>query len=355
MANHFIHNEQVSAEKKKKAKKKATGNRKSPAEKKGGSGNRLAWVHDRNVQALTGWFLLFFTIFLFAAFCSFFNTHAVDLTIADSNLFKTLHNGKISTEIGNRLGILGLYLSFLFIRYGFGIASFGFLFLFVLWSIYLIWRKTPLPLFKSFMGACLSIIWLSLLLGWLFGKNARTDWLGGNIGNTLSEHLVGVMGQIGFLLLLVFVAIVILVIFFGMTFSRHTAADEAPVDEKEETVHEGKNRFTDPKPEEREEPEEREKEHKASLITRILQRDANKGKTEKKPEESPFNGQLHIDHTYPPKTGTDAVGNAGTAPVEKAGLPVEEKPEPPPEATAPEVTPRPEETSKPEVATQAEV
>ena len=135
MANHFIHNEQVSAEKKKKAKKRgATGNKKAPAQKKGGSGNWLAWVHDRNVQALTGWFLLFFTIFLFAAFFSFFNTHAVDLTIADSNLFKTLHNGKISTEIGNRLGILGLYLSFLFIRYGFGIASFGFLFLFVLWK-----------------------------------------------------------------------------------------------------------------------------------------------------------------------------------------------------------------------------
>ncbi|MBR5664768.1 MAG: DNA translocase FtsK 4TM domain-containing protein, partial [Bacteroidales bacterium] len=213
----------IADKKKKKGKRKAAGKGQVSNGKTREKATATSWIHNRNVQVITGWFLLFFTIFLFVAFCSFFNTHAEDLTIANSNLFKTLHEGSASTEIGNKMGILGLYLSFLFIRYGFGIASFGFLFLFFLWSVYLIWEKSLLPLFKSFMGACLSIIWFSLLLGWAFGKNSRTDWLGGNIGNTLSEQLVTIMGQIGFLLLLIFIAIVILVIFFRMTFSRqHT-------------------------------------------------------------------------------------------------------------------------------------
>ncbi|MBP5395542.1 MAG: DNA translocase FtsK 4TM domain-containing protein, partial [Bacteroidales bacterium] len=306
MANHYIRNEQVGKGGKKQAAKSK--GRKSKSRKSGkpsSSGKSLDWIHNRNVQVIAGWFLLFFTIFLFAAFCSFFNTHAEDITLADSNLFKTLHNGKTSTGIGNRLGIFGLYFSFLFIRYGFGIASFGFLFLFALWSIYLIWERPILPLVKAFAGTCLCVIWFSLLMGGLFGKNSRTDWLGGNIGNTLSEKLIhDSIGHIGFLLLLIFLAIVILVIFFGMTFSRHIPSDEEDEDGEKTSQHpkgniqvrEVDNMVTKEEKGTDSDPEIGTKEKKISVITRILH-----PKKEGQPAENdPFNGPKRISHTYPP-------------------------------------------------------
>ncbi|MCR5191495.1 MAG: DNA translocase FtsK [Bacteroidales bacterium] len=306
MANHYIQNRQVIADKKKKkGKRKAAGKGQVSNGKTREKATATSWIHNRNVQVITGWFLLFFTIFLFVAFCSFFNTHAEDLTIANSNLFKTLHEGSASTEIGNKMGILGLYLSFLFIRYGFGIASFGFLFLFFLWSVYLIWEKSLLPLFKSFMGACLSIIWFSLLLGWAFGKNSRTDWLGGNIGNTLSEQLVTIMGQIGFLLLLIFIAIVILVIFFRMTFSRQHTSEE---NQEEETPDETTDEIIKPQ--------------KPGLAARVISRirekreKAREKALEKEPQD-PFKGPKHIDHTYPPKTEPAAPETPSTTPIEE--------------------------------------
>ena len=314
MANHFIRNEQVAATKKKSSGKgKAGKSKESPKRNKTHKSLSFEWIHNRNLQIIAGWFLLFFTLFLFAAFCSFFNTHSEDLTIADSNLFQTLRDGKARTGVSNRLGIFGLYFSFLFIRDGFGIASFGFLFLFALWSIYLIWKKKPLPLFKSFMGTCLSTVWLSLLLGWIFGNNSRTDWLGGNIGYTISEHLIhDYIGQIGFLLLLVFIAIVILVIFFGMTFSRQRQ-EETETAEEPQPKEQGKNTVED----------KTETEDEAGRITvtqrlaKIWQKKREKPETNDLPEENPFKGPKHIDHTYPPsepepetetETGTDSTG-----------------------------------------------
>ncbi|MBO4281876.1 MAG: DNA translocase FtsK 4TM domain-containing protein [Bacteroidales bacterium] len=247
MANQVIRNQQVGS-KKKKGKGKAGSPKKAPKENgKAKSGWSWEWIHNRNVQLLAGLYLIFFAIFLFCAFCSFFQTHTEDITTADRSFLTTLHNGKVTSVIGNRLGILGLYFSFLFIRFGFGIASFGFLFLFVLWGIYLIWHKSVLPLFKTFMGTCFSMIWLSLLFGWVFGNNSRTDWLGGDIGNTLSRFLIDTsIGSIGFLLLLLFMAIVILVIFFGLTFHLPAPKGKKPEKETEDTEDE----------EEKETPEE---------------------------------------------------------------------------------------------------
>ena len=315
MANHYIRNEQVAKTKTRKTKKKsgAPETKKTKRKKRDIQGG-FDWIHNRKLQMTAGWFLLFFTIFLFVAFCSFFNTHSMDLTIADSNLFKTLHNGKTSMEIGNKMGVLGLYFSFLFIRYGFGIASFGFLFLFALWSVYLIWKKSLLPLFKTFAGICLSIIWLSLLTGWMFGKNARTDWLGGDIGNTLSEHLINVMGHIGFLLLVVFMAIVMLVIFFGMTFSRQQTSEEEPEEENAEETDDSSEEETEIKPK------------KPSLAARVIGRikekremareKASEKASENEPQD-PFKGPIRIDHSYPPKTEPAATETTAATPIEE--------------------------------------
>ncbi len=238
MANRIIQNQQVVSSGKKKRKK--TKAEKQPEKKRRNSeSNPFQWIHSKTFHVIFGLFLIFFALFLFAAFISFFGTHNMDATTASSSLIRTVKNWRISAEIGNSLGILGLYFSFLFIQYGFGIASFGFLFLFLLWGIYFLTGKSILPLFKSFMGAILSIIWVSLLMGGLFGFNSKQDWLGGNIGNTLSQALIGTaIGKMGFALLMILFLIIILTIFFGLTFSHlHQSLEKIEAMKKEMELH----------------------------------------------------------------------------------------------------------------------
>lgn len=265
MANRIIRNEEVAKKPKSKAGKEKATKKKTAAVKKERKRREFSmeWIHNRNFQIVVGAFLIFFSVFLFAAFCSFFTTHAEDVTTASRNLFTTIENGKTTSQVGNSLGIIGLYFSFLFIKFGFGIASFGFLLLFILWGIYLISKKALLPLFKSFMATCFSIVWVSLLFGWIFGKNSRTDWLGGDIGNALSQFLIDTaIGHIGFLLLMIFLAIVILFIFFGMTFSNIIPVKGEKEEKKESTENGTEAKISVP--------------------------------------ENPFKGPKHIDHSYPP-------------------------------------------------------
>lgn len=296
MANRIIRNEEVV-----KTQKNATGKNKTPKKKTAPARKEsrrrefsMEWIHNRNLQIVTGAFLIFFSIFLFAAFCSFFTTHAEDVTTASRNLFTTLQNGKTTSNVGNSLGIIGLYFSFLFIKFGFGIASFGFLLLFLVWGIYLISKKALLPLFKSFMATCFSIVWFSLLFGWMFGKNSRTDWLGGDIGNALSQFLIDTaIGHIGFLLLLIFLAIVILFIFFGMTFSNMLPTRTTGTDEKDD-VEENPAAKTECQP---------NKQKKQPLETQ-------------KTMDNPFKGPKHIDHSYPPVDETETVSGMETEKIE---------------------------------------
>lgn len=302
MANHIVTKHQQVEKKNKTTKRKTKAN--TNKEKKSFG---ISWIHNRKLQIICGIFLIIFSIFLFFSFISFFTTHNIDNTIANSNIFTTIRNGNSAQYIGNKLGIMGLYFSFLFIQFSFGIASFGFLFLFFLWGIYLISKRALLPLLKSFLSTCLCVIWFSLLTGGLFGKNSNWEWLGGNIGNYLSQALIETsVGGMGFALLMIFFAIVILVSFFGLTFHRiipemsekndkNTKA-ETDYDEKEtqqsETIALTENDNTN-------ESDIVEKEKFATKISHLFHK-----KEKEVPSENPFKGPIHVASTYPPENET---------------------------------------------------
>jgi S-DNA-T family DNA segregation ATPase FtsK/SpoIIIE len=199
----------------KKSKKKSK--KSVPSKKNQENTSFILFLKNPKFHLILGIFLFLFTIFLFSSFISFFYTHEADDSIYRTNIIQTL---KTYDEPTNNLGILGLYFSFLFIKNSFGIASFGFLFLFFLWSVFLMIKKHLLPPFKTITATIICILWLSLVLGALFGKTQEFNWLGGDIGNQLSLTLIeSKIGVIGFILLMTFVALATLIIYAGLTFS----------------------------------------------------------------------------------------------------------------------------------------
>ena len=120
MANKILKNKEVVKKKKKKGKS-------TVSKKKHVQPSLIHFFKNRKVHLIFGIFLFLFSIFLFCSFISFFSTFEADDSIYKSNFFETLSTNDIPK---NKLGILGLYFSFFFIKDSFGIASLGFIFLF---------------------------------------------------------------------------------------------------------------------------------------------------------------------------------------------------------------------------------
>ncbi|HOS15441.1 MAG TPA: DNA translocase FtsK 4TM domain-containing protein [Bacteroidales bacterium] len=226
MANQILKNKEVVKKNKKKKGKKTVANKKT------NKSSFIDFLKNRKFHLVLGIFLFLFTIFLFCSFISFFGSHEADDSIFKTNFFETLSTNGTPK---NSLGILGLYFSFLFIKDSFGIASFGFLWLFFLWSIYLIRKKHLFSPFKMLTVITISIIWFSLVLGAIFGKSETLSWLGGDIGNQLSATLIeSSIGLIGFILLITFIGLTTLIVFAGFNFNFMIPKETEEVDEDEE-------------------------------------------------------------------------------------------------------------------------
>lgn len=225
MANKILKNKEVVKKKKKKGKS-------TVSKKKHVQPSLIHFFKNRKVHLIFGIFLFLFSIFLFCSFISFFSTFEADDSIYKSNFFETLSTNDIPK---NKLGILGLYFSFFFIKDSFGIASLGFIFLFFLWSIYLISKRHLLPPFKTLTTTIISILWLSLVLGAIFDQSQRLSWMGGDIGNQFSTSLIeSSIGLIGFILLMIFIGLTTLIVFAGFNFKFISHKEEPQ--EKEELI-----------------------------------------------------------------------------------------------------------------------
>ena len=265
MANKIISNKSVTKKATKKKEKKAP-------KTKSSNSSFVLFLKNPKFHLILGVFLFLFTIFLFSSFISFFYTYEADDSIYNANFIQTLTT---SDKAANSLGILGLYFSFLFIKSGFGIASFGFLFLFFLLSVYLMAKKNLLPPFRTISITLISVLWISLMLGALFGKSQEYSWLGGDVGNQLSSSLIeSSIGLIGFILLMIFIAVTSLVIFAELTFaSLFPAKEEVENEEKEEK--------------EEKKVEENTNNRRRSIFSKIFRRNKNQASDTEEETETP--------------------------------------------------------------------
>lgn len=176
---------------------------------------KLAFLKDERFHKISGLVFLVTAVFMGFAFGSFIFTWEYDQNIARGLSWEVfLESDPDAAE--NMLGKLGAWVAYVFMYKGFGLASFAFVLIFGLVGIKLLTDTTPLPIMKTVRYSFFTVIWLSLVLGFVF-----TDvWqiLGGAFGHFGFLYLKGLIGTAGSGILLLFYLLVFLVVVFNIRF-----------------------------------------------------------------------------------------------------------------------------------------
>ncbi|WP_179377083.1 FtsK/SpoIIIE family DNA translocase [Winogradskyella wichelsiae] len=158
-------------------------------------------------KLIFGSFLIIIGILLFISFLSFIFTGKEDQSVLQNFPER-------SNDYKNWASQLGAWVSEFFITKGFGLPSFIFSGLLFLSGIYVTINMDKSRLRKHWIWGTLTVIWLSILLGFFTHKY---DFLGGTIGFEMNEYLQDYIGKAGVILLLLFGFIAYLAIRFKVT------------------------------------------------------------------------------------------------------------------------------------------
>lgn len=186
----------------------------------------LALKNEKS-RKIFGASLIVVSVFLLVAFISFFNSWKVDQDIISSGEWSVFKKTN-PNSIGNLMGILGAWVSYIFVHKGFGVAAVLLLPFPFLLGLGLL-TDAKFKLFKWFRLSVFSIVLLSMWFGFLFQSNFQL--LGGAFGYHGTSWLRGLIGNIGtgFVLLLSSLIFSILVFDFPK-FSKKTEALEGEED-----------------------------------------------------------------------------------------------------------------------------
>ncbi len=207
-----------------------------------GSSGKLAWMQDERLLKITGLVFFLFACYTLIAFTSFLTSWQKDQSLVLSlgwDMF--LKTEPDAAE--NWLGKIGAWVAYSFMYEGFGIASYLISLIAGLVGIKLLTNTTPLPILKTIRYSFFSIIWLSLLSGFIFFSQWQI--LGGSFGHFGYLYLKGLIGNAGTGLFLVFYLLVFLVAVFNIKFYQprppKTAEDnqEPDLDLAEPDKHKG--------------------------------------------------------------------------------------------------------------------
>lgn len=148
---------------------------------------------------LMGIFLLFLSFYLFIAFTSYFFTWENDHDVVFRFSWEVF---LADIEVDNWLGRLGAFVADTVIYWGFGVASYGFIYLLYKYGLALI-RRVPLGyLAPTFQRAVILMVIVSILTSFFFQK-LEFPW-GGVFGQSITEYVQNFLGVIGTLALMVF-------------------------------------------------------------------------------------------------------------------------------------------------------
>ncbi|MCK0109494.1 DNA translocase FtsK [Flavobacteriaceae bacterium S0825] len=182
--------------------------KKKPTTKKRKSTRKKPNLSLSNQQKLVfGSLLLILGILLFLAFLSFFFTGQADQSVLNQFTSREV-------EAQNWMSKFGAWVSDLFIYRGFGLASFIFSGLIFLSGIYVLLDIKKARLWRHWFWGTLSVMWMSILLGFAASK---TSILGGTVGFELNDFLQDYIGKIGTLLFLLLCLIAYLAIRLKLT------------------------------------------------------------------------------------------------------------------------------------------
>lgn len=152
----------------------------------------FSFLNDRRFNMSIGLLLLFFSIFLCFSVVSFLFTGKADQSVVESLSF-----GKLITsglEVQNWLGLTGAGLAHIFVYRLFGVSSLLLCLYFFIIGYKTVFNIRLLPLQRTLGFVMFSMVWISILLGYLDIKTGSEE------SSTLSFLCGGVGYQLAFLL-----------------------------------------------------------------------------------------------------------------------------------------------------------
>ena len=175
----------------------------------------FAFFSNRKFHQVLGMFMALFAVFLAFSFTSYLSTWKADDTVLSRSLWEILSNRALQVE--NSMGKIGAILAGLFIKKGFGLASYFFVIWFLLTGIKLVWPSVKYSAWKVFRVSFLGLVWFSAAFAYLT-PNSINGLLPGGFGIYVNGWLISVLGQVGAGLILLFVALAFLILsgFFSL-------------------------------------------------------------------------------------------------------------------------------------------
>jgi S-DNA-T family DNA segregation ATPase FtsK/SpoIIIE len=148
---------------------------------------------------LFGMFLLFLSFYLFIAFTSYFftweNDHDIVFRFSWDVFFADI-------QVDNWLGRLGAYLADSIVYWGFGIASYGFVYLLYKYGLAFI-RRVPMGYMLPTLQRTVIIMVIVAILASFFFQKFEFPW-GGVFGQAVTGYVQNMLGIVGTLALMLF-------------------------------------------------------------------------------------------------------------------------------------------------------
>jgi len=173
-------------------------------------------LQDERIPKIAGIICFLIAIYLTIAFISYLYTWKIDQDKVLRYSWNMLFESDLS--VSNWLGRLGAIVSNMFFYWGFGLPSMVIIFLLSKLGIDLLQKKPLAGFLRVSKYSILGMAFLSLALEFLF-KSSDFTW-GGAFGSSTYMWLSTFIGNIGLLLLLVFILISISVWYFNPNFDR---------------------------------------------------------------------------------------------------------------------------------------
>lgn len=166
---------------------------------------------DERFPKLLGAFFILLSLYLCIAFISYIFTWKADQDKVLRFSWSLMTQADLAAA--NWLGRLGAILSHTFFYWGFGVASFLFIYLSARSGIILMARKSFKPFWKETRYVLIGLVFISLSLEFIF-QHSAFSW-GGAFGESTSYWLRNFIGNIGLLLFLIFSLGCLIIWFFN--------------------------------------------------------------------------------------------------------------------------------------------
>ncbi|MDR4987290.1 MAG: DNA translocase FtsK 4TM domain-containing protein [Bacteroidales bacterium] len=176
------------------------------------------FFRDQRLRKALGLFLILMSVFLLLAFASYLFTWKSYDYLVDSRTvnWELLSDGSI--RVDNMMGRLGAVAAHLFIKMGFGVASFLFLPIFVSIGVYLLLGYDAIPIKKTSIWSLFFILWISVFFGFIISSETLISILGGFFGYNSAVWLNGLLGITGTGILLLFTIGTFIIVAFDPNF-----------------------------------------------------------------------------------------------------------------------------------------